>query len=128
MLPEYEARHKRQITGFEGLDLAVEWQRQILSCAQDIARSSILQLDHLQFHVASQSRPGLYYEVDLQRSTCNCDDFPRIRFCKHIAVIYSYFPDLLPPQDTPSHMAPGAREQLSQPRCTDRPSDPNESL
>ena len=48
------------------------------------------------FNVASQSCPGHQYPIDLNESTCDCKDFPRIRFCKHIAAIHEHFPQLCP--------------------------------
>jgi len=96
MEPNYRSRHNRQAVGLEGRDLAAERRGEILSSARDISPDSILQFDHVQFHVASQSRPGEYYAIDLNQSTCDCADFPRIRFCKHIAAVYAHFPHLSP--------------------------------
>jgi hypothetical protein len=45
-----------------------------------------------QFHVVSQSNPGTYYVIDLHQETCDCMDFPRARFCKHLAAIQVHFP------------------------------------
>jgi hypothetical protein len=82
------------VGGFEGLDLAgVQWQ-EITTSTRAISPDSILQFDHTQFHVASQSCPGTFYSVDLNLSMCDCQDFPRIWFCKHIAVIHLHFPHL----------------------------------
>jgi len=96
MEPYYRSRHDRQAVGLEGLDLAAARRREITSSAEDISPDSILQFDHIQFHVASQSRPGEYYAIDLHQPACDCADFPRIRFCKHIAAIYTHFPHLSP--------------------------------
>jgi len=96
MEPHYWSRHDRQAVGLEGRDLAAARRSQILSSAKDISPDSILQFDHIQFHVASQSHPGKYYAIDLQRSTRDCADFPRVWFCKHIAAIYAHFPHLSP--------------------------------
>ena len=96
MEPYYRSRHDRQAVGLEGLDLVVVRWSQICSSAKDISPDSILQFDHIQFHVASQSRPGEYYAIDLHQPACNCADFPRIQFCKHIAAIYAHFPHLSP--------------------------------
>ena len=60
--------------------------------ARDVSRDSIQQFDSAHFHVASISQPGTYYEIDLNRSICNCPDFPRSRFCKHLAAIHVHFP------------------------------------
>jgi hypothetical protein len=96
MGPYYRSRHDQQAVGLEGLDLvAVQWS-QIHSSTKDISPDSILQFDHIQFHVASQSHPGEYYVIDLHQPACDCADFPRIQFCKHIAAIYTHFPHLSP--------------------------------
>jgi hypothetical protein len=34
--------------------------------------------------------------IDLHQLACDCTDFPRIQFCKHIAAIYTHFPHLSP--------------------------------
>jgi hypothetical protein len=96
MVPHYQSRHARQNVGLEGPDLAGQRRRELLSSARDISIDSILQFDLTQFHVASQSRPGSYYAIDLDRVTCDCMNFPKARFCKHIAAIYVHFPHLAP--------------------------------
>lgn len=92
MVPYYQDRHERQAVGLEGPDLAGQRERQLMSGARGTPRDSIQQFDSAHFHVASQSRPGTYYEIDLDQSACNCPDFPRSRFCKHLAAIYVHFP------------------------------------
>jgi hypothetical protein len=94
MEPYYQSQQLRRITGFEGLDLAGARRQEITASARAISVDSILQFDLTQFHVASQSRPGTFYLVDLNLSTCDCQDFPRIRFCKHLAAIHLHFPHL----------------------------------
>ena len=101
MVPYYQNRHERQIVGLEGPDLAGQRQRQLLSSARDTFPDSIQQFDDITFHVALESRPGSYYEIDLHRGTCNCPDFPRVRYCKHLAAISVHFPHLCT-QDKPS--------------------------
>jgi hypothetical protein len=54
----------------------------------------------------SKSRPGLYHTVDLHRSTCQCEDFLRILFCRHIAAVLLHFPKLSP-QEINSRSSPG---------------------
>jgi hypothetical protein len=96
MVPHFEARHERQMIGVEGDDL-VEWRwQEILECAEAITLDSIQPFDNIQFHVASISRPGEFYTIDLARQMCDCKDFHRIDFCKHIAAIYLHFPHLCP--------------------------------
>ena len=90
--------------GFEGLDLAAARRQEIEASARDIPLDSVLNFDSTHFHVASQSRPGEFYAIDLIQSACDCPDFPRIRFCKHMAAVYAHFPHLCPtptPNNTP---------------------------
>jgi hypothetical protein len=100
--PYYLNRHERQTIGFEGLDLAAARRKEIEASARDISPDSVLNFDSAHFHVASQSRPGEFHVIDLIESTCDCADFPRIRFCKHIAAIYVHFPHLCPERNIPS--------------------------
>jgi MULE transposase domain len=94
MVPDYQERHALQNVGLAGPDLAGRRRQEILKTARGISADSIQQFDLTQFHVASQSRPGSYYAVDLNRATCDCADFPRAQFCKHIGAIYLHFPHL----------------------------------
>src|SRR6266851_8946386 len=107
MVPYYENRHSRQIVGLDGKDLTMEHRKEILKRMADIPSNSIQKLNHVQFHVASKSRPGLYHAVDLYRSTCECEDFPRIQFCRHIAAVLFHFPELSP-QEINTGSSPGS--------------------
>jgi hypothetical protein len=107
MVLYYENRHSRQFVGLNGKDLAAERRQELLECAAEIPSESIQKIDDTQFHVASKSRPGLYHAVDLHRSTCECEDFPRIRFCRHIAAVLCHFPELSP-QEINSGSSPGS--------------------
>ena len=98
----YESRHDRQDVGLEGLDLEQDRHREIESNARDFPRDSIQDFDETQFHVASKSHPTGYYVIDLRRPTCDCPDFPRVRYCKHIAAVYLHFPHLRPLEPSPS--------------------------
>ncbi|KAI0252856.1 hypothetical protein BJV78DRAFT_1153479 [Lactifluus subvellereus] len=122
MVPYYQTWHMRQVVGLEGPDLAGERRRDILTSTKEISHDSIQQFDDTQFHVASQSRPGQYYAIDLCQSTCDCRDFPRIRFCKHIAAVYVYFPHLCPEESTPT-VDPEAVQDPDQPQCNFRTED-----
>jgi hypothetical protein len=94
MVPYYQNRHECQIVGLDGPDLAGQRQQQLLSGARDTSLDSIQQFDDITFHVTSESRPGSYYEIDLNCGTCNCPNFPRVRYCKHLAAISVHFPHL----------------------------------
>ena len=94
MVPYYQNRHKCQIIGLKGPDLAGQWQWQLLSSARDTLPDLIQQFDDITFHVTSESRPGSYYEIDLGHGTCNYPDFPRAWYYKHLAGISVHFPHL----------------------------------
>jgi hypothetical protein len=94
---DFKNRHDRQTVGMEGPDLEGARRQQILASARNIARHAIQPISDTVFFVASQSIPGRRYPIDLTQSKkCECKDFPRIRFCKHIAAIHMYFPQLCP--------------------------------
>jgi hypothetical protein len=116
MVSYYEDRHKHQIVGLNGKDLVTERREEILERSAEIPSDSIQKLDHTQFRVASKSRAGLYHMVDLHRSTCECEDFPRIRFCRHIAAVLFHFPELAP-QEIDSRSSPERTEPQG---CTQR--------
>jgi hypothetical protein len=107
MVQYYEDRHSRQTVSLNGKDLAVERQQELLECMAEIPSDSIQRLDHTQFHVGSKSQPGLYHAVDLHQSTCKCEDFLRIWFCRHIAAVLCHFPKLSP-QEINSGSPPGS--------------------
>ena len=112
MVTHYEDRHSRQSVGLEGPDLLGQRRREIMASAEKITRDSIQDFgDSAQFHIASLSHPGEYHVVDLHWPTCNCEDFPWILFCKHIAAIYVHFPHLNPGEKgsptVPERIQPG---------------------
>jgi len=106
---DFQIRHERQAIGLEGLGLGDKCRQQILASARNIPLDSIHQVNDSKLFVASESYLGHRYLVDLSDSTydCDCDDFPRIRFCKHIAAVNVYFPELFPePERTSSPKIP----------------------
>lgn len=127
MVPYYQNRQARQDIGLEGPDLAGQRRREILASARHVPIDSILQFDLVQFHVASQSRPGAYYAINLHREICDCPDFPRARFCKHIAAIYVHFPHLSPDK-IPSNVSHKAAHLQEQPVCRPETSESLQSL
>ena len=97
MVLHYEDRHARQSVGLDGPDLLGQRRREILASAKNITRDSIQDFDgSAQFHIASLSHPREYHVIDLHRRSCDCENFPQILFCKHIAGIYVHFPHLDP--------------------------------
>ena len=125
MVPYYQNRHECQVIGLEGSNLAGQRQRQLLSSATNTSQDSIQKFDDITFHVASESRPGSYYEIDLSRGACNCPDFPRIRYCKHLAAISVHFPHLC--RQDRSSGDPILREVPSPPKRVDYPEVPRTS-
>ena len=109
--PYYQFRHERQQAGLEGLNLEASRHAKIEQISQKITRDSIEKFDDTQFHVASQTKLGGYYSINLIPPTCSCPDFPCIRFCKHIGAIYFYFPHVRPGR------APVAPPALPVPEC-----------
>ena len=102
--PEFLNRHLHQMSGIEGLDLEAVRRHQILVRAKNMPLDSIRQFSSTEFCVASESWPGHYHPINLNQPTCNCDDFPRIWYCKHIAAIHVHFPQLFPKGSNPSEI------------------------
>jgi hypothetical protein len=97
----------------------VECQQELLECVAETPSESIQKIDDIQFHVTSKSRPGLYHAVDLHRSTCKCEDFLRIQFCRHIAAILCHFSELSPQEinsGSSPRSSPEGTESLSCPQ------------
>ena len=114
--PYYQSWHARQTIGFEGPDLTAARREEIKASTRDISLDLVLNFNSAHFHVASQSRPGKFYVIDLIQSTCNCPDFPRIWFCKHIAAVEVHFPHLCPEENT-APIIPRDLTVPSQPEC-----------
>jgi hypothetical protein len=89
-LPELEICHKQQTLGMEGPNLAEKRCRQILTRAPETPLGKIEKIDDSRFKVQS-SNTNQSYHIDLDTTTCNCKDFPRIRLCKHIAAVVHFF-------------------------------------
>ena len=91
-----------------------------LSTARETSIDSIQQFDDITFHVASESWPRSYYEIDLCRGICNYSDFPRVRYCKHLAAISVHFPHLCTqdksPRDPVFWAAPKSPECVHNPK------------
>jgi len=102
--PYYQFRHERQQAGLEGPNLEDSRREEIEEIAGKVTRDSIQKFDDFQFHVSSQTKSGHFYAVNLAPPTCccNCLDFPRIWFCKHIGAIYHHFPHLRPRGSVPA--------------------------
>ena len=77
--PYYRFWHEKQQAGLEGLNLEASRCAEIEQISQKITRDSIEKFDDTQFHVASQTKSGSYYSINLILLTCSCPDFLRIR-------------------------------------------------
>ena len=120
-MPDFQIQHERQAIRLEGLGLGDKHRQQILASARNIPLDSIHQVNDSELFVASESYPGHRYLVDLSDSTydCDCNDFPRIRFCKHIAAVNIYFPELfLEPERTSAPKIPERAPIQDQPQIT----------
>jgi len=93
-LLKFKFTHLWQLAGIYGPNLEKSCRLQIKATARNMSPDSIHHLGGTKFNVASESCPGHHYPINLNASTCVCEDFPRIRFCKHIAAIHKHFPPL----------------------------------
>jgi hypothetical protein len=107
-LPDLEFRHKRQTLRMEGPNLAEKRCRQILTRAPETPLTKIRKIDNLHFE-AQSSRSDRSYQIDLDTTTCNCSDFPRIQLCKHIAAIVLFLGE---PISDPNHLAQATWSRL----------------
>ncbi len=95
MTPEYyQHRHRCQEIGFESGDLAKKHKDAVLAHAQTISGESIIPLGDAKFHVVSQSFLGQKYVIDIRVAICDCQDFPRIWLCKHLAAVQTQYPHI----------------------------------
>ncbi|MGB9791861.1 MAG: ribonuclease HI [Thermacetogeniaceae bacterium] len=55
---------------------------------------NVVPLSGKKFRVPSQTRPGIFYLVDLDRYTCTCPDFQvrgrKVGYCKHLLAVEMY--------------------------------------
>jgi len=116
--PYYRFQHDRQETGLDGLNLEDSCRRDIEVMAKKITQDSIEKFNDSQFHVASQTKSGHFYAINLTPPTCNCQDFPRIWFCKHIGAIYFHFPHLHLSNVPATSPAPSEPEHMPTPGTT----------
>jgi hypothetical protein len=105
MLPAYEERHKRQMLGMQGPDLAEKRRKEILARAPETPLEWIKEIGQSRFEVQSTSSEKKY-EVNLLTCTCTCSDFPCIQLCKHIAATKHFFGGELGPQAPDSTSEP----------------------
>ena len=108
VVPDFDFKHRQQITKIEGQNLEDSHHWQIKASTRNISPDSIHYVGSTTFYVASQSHPGNYYLIDITQSACNCNDFPRIWYYKHIAAVNVHFSQLCPKgnsfSEIPEHM------------------------
>lgn len=80
--------------------------------------------------VCSQSSPGHKYTVDIDDYTCDCDSYPLIDFCKHLAAVQLHFFEGVEVRDLASLFIPtkpsadpltASRQPLREPSTTPPP-------
>ena len=77
MLHSYEDRHKQQMLGMQGPNLAEKCQKQIVAHALKIPLEWIKEIGQLHFEIQSSSSK-IFYEVNILTHMCTCIDFPCI--------------------------------------------------
>lgn len=93
-VPYFAAKQLRQRYGFEGPDLEISARLKIQDRAKSIPRDDITLIEGQEnlFYVRSQSAPGRY-RIDIEAYTCECNGYPLISFCKHLAAVQIHFPE-----------------------------------
>jgi hypothetical protein len=104
--------HEKQQAGLDSLNLEASHHIVIEQIVEKITQDSIEKFDDIQFHIASQTESGQFYSIDLVQPTCSCPDFLHIWFCKHISVIYFYFPHVHPSHTPIAPPAPSVLEHM----------------
>ena len=77
MLPSYEDRHKQQMLGMQGPDLAKKCWKQIVVHALEIPLEWIKEIGQSHFEIQSSSSK-IFYEINILTHMCTCINFPRI--------------------------------------------------
>ena len=127
-LPSFKFTHLWQLAGIYSPNLEKSRRLQIEATARNMSPDSIHHLGSTKFNVASESHPGHHYLIDLNTSTCVCEDFPRIQFCKHIGAIHEHFPPLASKRSShskiPEHVRiPAPAPAPAQPQHTPGPEE-----
>jgi hypothetical protein len=119
-LPNIEHRHKWQMLGMEGPNLAEKRCRQILKRTPKTPLKRIKKIDDLHFE-AQSSNSLKCYQIDLLTITCNCSNFPNISLCKHIVAVVHFFrgADLGP--QSPRDRSNGSASESGEHESPDQP-------
>ncbi|KAJ7580866.1 hypothetical protein C8J56DRAFT_1057841 [Mycena floridula] len=95
-ISHFIARHDRQHIGFEGPDALVLARNRADKKALAISTDDIIPGngdEPTTFAVCSQSRPDVSYLVDINAYDCNCPEFAKIKYCKHMRAVQIKFPE-----------------------------------
>ncbi|KAJ7573383.1 hypothetical protein C8J56DRAFT_804721 [Mycena floridula] len=117
-ISHFIARHDRQHIGFEGPDALVLARNRADKKALAISTDDITPGDGDEpttFAVRSQSRPDVSYLVDIDAYDCNCPEFAKIKYCKHMRAVQIKFPESritypISTVETPSHIMSPSKE------------------
>ena len=91
LFPSYANCHDCQELGFDGPDLTNKWHQEILVRILEIKAKSIHNLGNDQFSIQSATHSSCLYSVELGAQSCDCLDWPRVQFCKHVAAVAHHF-------------------------------------
>ena len=93
MLPSYVIHHIHQELGFEGLNLANKWHKELLMQTLEMNTMCVCDLGDNKFTVQSVTNPSQIYAVNLSTQTCNYPDWPKVQLCKHVTAVIHFFRD-----------------------------------
>ncbi|KAJ7060325.1 hypothetical protein C8F01DRAFT_1369970 [Mycena amicta] len=96
VLPFFIRKQHVHESGFKGDDLQTKKRRAIVERALEFTSNDIEATTANLYHVASKSRSDVKYIVDMELATCNCLDYPLIRFCKHLCAVDTLLEDQKP--------------------------------
>lgn len=92
--PYFAIRYHRNRLGFEGPTLEMRKHQDIETRGKAIPAASVVLVNEKLLEVQSQTLATIKYKVTISPLTCNCPDFPLIRFCKHIYAARLHYPTL----------------------------------
>jgi hypothetical protein len=127
------ARERCQEFGFEGPDLEMKRHLEIQALACKIGSDQITPVEGSngnEYHICSQSNPTQQHRVNINAYTCDCQDFPRISFCKHICAVQCHFPEQVEPRSlaTIFSISRSATSDLNIGQAAQSDDDTNETL
>ncbi|KAJ7636454.1 hypothetical protein FB45DRAFT_742753 [Roridomyces roridus] len=118
--------YRRQDCGFEGPDIESKKRQDIILKAKVYSQDEIKATTDSRYIVPSKSSVGKSYDVDLDKYTCTCADYPLINFCKHICAVQTLFGEVSP--EGSSTLSPHVPSLTSLPPRLIRTRSPTASL